>query len=642
MTSNKLPESPQETKEILIQRAAELSGIPAEDITVYDAIRILSIDHQDPALMEDFMAWSQGKASAIMYKAMENHGGELAQAAREGRLTGEMFRNAMQEAANELYPKKAAADQIPAEIAPPGTDPAPAVIPLPEYDPELDPESPQFNPEKWEEYEAEAMQEVKEAMAILQGFVSNLTTKVKSIQDFFTSGAGQAIREAVTSITKAAPAFIEIAREFGELIPFIEKELEKPQYEGKTVHELLQAAELDENGEPTEKSLFSQALAAAREAKEKADGKTKLRTVKNAGDVSRILKDRLAITTIPGYLNALSLLDNGKAYLRTTDMSALTFNEGKLYFAGNPVKTVGEMELKNLQTKEDIENINLPFLQFLYTELFAEWENAIRDKATGQTEEIELPFIKKFYLPDLARARGLPANASGESMEAIKNDITAFHNVVGVLKEQGYKDPSYYPVLNFEGYDATKNTISISSPYLMHIVETIFRESVRRDRNGRPKLRTDGTPQTKPANTYLVHSDIQKERNKAAVQNVFLLVQSIERRGGKRGELNTFHIEAKTLINRNTLLKERLSKNKNKRRTLQTCFKKTWELLRTKTDLELFYPGIELPDPENPASIPTYKGLSDFVININHYGKVDEKQAKNSQQEGGGQAVKVR
>lgn len=133
---------------------------------------------------------------------------------------------------------------------------------------EYDPESPQFNPEKWEEYEAEAMQEVKEAMAILQGFVSNLTTKVKSIQDFFTSGAGQAIREAVTSITKAAPAFIEIAREFGELIPFIEKELEKPQYEGKTVHELLQAAELDENGEPTEKSLFSQALAAARKARD--------------------------------------------------------------------------------------------------------------------------------------------------------------------------------------------------------------------------------------------------------------------------------------------------------------------------------------------------------------------------------------
>ena len=54
---------------------------------------------------------------------------------------------------------------------------------------------------------------------------------------------------------------------------------------------------------------------------------------------------------------------------------------------------------------------------------------------------------------------------------------------------------------------------------------------------------------------------------------------------------------------------------------------KTWELLEAKTDLKEKYINIKLPDPRNPADIPTLKGLSDHIIKITHYGKVNSKEA---------------
>ena len=311
--------------------------------------------------------------------------------------------------------------------------------------------------------------------------------------------------------------------------------------------------------------------------KEPADDK-KLRTAERAGTIQEIYSNRLAIPTAKEYLNACSLLERGSAYMRQINMDGLTFNNGKLYFKDYRAREVSEMELQDLKTKENIEKINLPFLQFLYTILFKEWEKSIQDQANGKPGEI--PPVSKFYLPDILKARGVSSNAGQTSINAIKNDISALHNVVGVLKVKGYKT----------------------------------------------RLRKDGTPQRIAVNSYLIHSDITKERNKAAVQNVFLLVQSIENRGGERGKLNEFSISAESLIERNPLLKYQLTK-KNPAQTLKRCFVKTWELLEAETDLKEKYINIKLPDPRNPADIPTLKGLSDHVIKITHYGKANSKEA---------------
>lgn len=445
--------------------------------------------------------------------------------------------------------------------------------------------------------------ESKPAEEMIKAVARQETDRVISLLNFARTLDSKAI------VADLLTQLLDLADEMKELEPYLTEELQKPEYAGKSFADLR---ETTEDGS----TLFAQVMKAAQKARDADKGKT-LRTAAKAGEVQRITSDRLAIPTANNFLNALSLYEQGQAYLSVMRMDGLTFDSGRLYFMDQRARAVSEMELQDLKTKENIENINLPFLQFYYSQLFSEWEKAVLDKANGGDGTIQP--ITRFYLPDIAKARGLSSNTGRESIEAIKNDIAAFHNVVGVLKVDGYKNPSYYPVLNFEGYDTETNTISISSPYLLHIVEEIYRISVRRYKDGTPKLKNNGTPLQRPVNSYLVHSDIQKERNKAAISNVIILVQGIERCGG-----NQYRIKAETLIDRNPVFKDQLENNQNKNRLLKRTFAKTWELLRNKTSLLETYKNISLPDPKDPAFIPTYSQLENFVITIQHDGKKEQ------------------
>lgn len=338
------------------------------------------------------------------------------------------------------------------------------------------------------------------------------------------------------------------------------------------------------------------------------------RTATRAGeDILRRLPDRAAFPTLKDYRSATSLFEDGNAYLKNLkDMDSLQFRQNKLFFNGNgDLQQVSEMELQNLQTKEGIENINLPFLQFYYSILFSSYEYAFR---TGT----KIPKVTKIYFPDLAEKRGLGRNISKSNIDTIMNDVKSFHNVVGVLHitRNGKPDKSYFPVLNFEGYDAATNAFSISSPYLIHVIDTIYKAAARKTETVSIKKKTTGELITRAFNTYVVKQEIQKERNKTAVFNVFLICQGIESKGGKNG----YEIAASTLIDRNQQLKHRLENVKNPRATLTRCFKKTFELLHTMTDLEEKYIDIEIPDPGNPANIPTMSTLDGFVIRIPHKG----------------------
>lgn len=417
-----------------------------------------------------------------------------------------------------------------------------------------------------------------------------------------------------------------------ELLPDLKKQFAK--YEEETGERLTFAALTDVYG-TREPPLNKFMRAIEREYEEegpgtRADKEKTLRTATKAGAVDQIVA-KLATVTAPDFLNAFNLISKGKAYMQLISMDGLKFEDGKLYFTDERARAVSEAELQDLRTREGIDTINLPFLQFCYSVIFKNWETAIYDRyAKGGSGAIN-PIVT-FYLPDLATARGLPRNASGDSIRAIQKDIESFHNVVGVIKYEGYKEPSRYPVLLFEGYDATKNTVSLSSPYLLHVVKEIYSISVRRTKDGKPRLRNDGTPHRLAVNSYLIHSDIIKERNKAAVQNVSLFVQGIERRGGTVGKDENgqdleyeYHISLKTLIELNPILGKQLEDKAHRAQTLSRCFKTTWQLLRTKTDLLDAYKDIILPDPKNPADIPTAKEIESRVFYVNHKGKYRQK-----------------
>ena len=149
-----------------------------------------------------------------------------------------------------------------------------------------------------------------------------------------------------------------------------------------------------------------------------------------------------------------------------------------------------------------------------------------------------------------------------------------------------------------------------------YVIRTIYNLSIRKDKNGKPKLKKSGEPLTLPTHSYLIDSSIVKERNKAAAENVIILVTLIEQAGD-----NIPRIKASTLIERNVQLAERLEETANPRALLNRVFTKTWELLRTKTRLTEVYKNIQLPDPKDPAFMPTMRTLDKVVFTFPHEGK---------------------
>lgn len=340
---------------------------------------------------------------------------------------------------------------------------------------------------------------------------------------------------------------------------------------------------------------------------DKQPKKKQYRTKARATGIIDELPKAIAVPTLKEFQYATSLYQDGNAYLQplhSTD--GLVFRDGKIYFKGN-LQAITEAELQNMQTKQGIDNIDLPMIRMFYSIILDQFQTTGKPSA-----------IIKITIPDLAEYMGKGRNIGKNDIDSIVSKIQQFHNIVGVIHitRNGRPDKNLYPVLNFEGYNAAENTIAFSSPYLNHVMQTVFKVSIRTDKNGKPKLKTNGQPLLKASHSYLINSDITKEKNKNAVENVVIIVQLIEQAGD-----NVPRIKASTILERNAQLAEAYQKNKNKGRLLNKTFKKTWELLRDKTKLAEVYKDITLPNPDDPQNIPTPTTLKTTIFEFPHKGK---------------------
>lgn len=318
----------------------------------------------------------------------------------------------------------------------------------------------------------------------------------------------------------------------------------------------------------------------------------------------------LAIPTLSKYQYSMSLYQDGGAYLQPlSSTDGLKFKNGKMYFDGARMREVSEVELQNMKTKEGIDDIDLPILRTFYSIILTQFE------ASGYKV---LQDVLTMSVPTLAEFIGLQSNLNKKDIGRVIEKTQSYHNIVGVVHgtRNGKPVQSLYPVLNFEGYNDKTNTISFSSPYMNYVIKTVYNLSLRKSKDGKVKLKKNGEPLRLASHSYLIDSSIAKERNKAAVENVVILVTLIEQAGD-----NIPRIKASTLIERNVQLAERLEAAKNPRSLLKTTFTKTWELLRTKTRLQEAYKDIELPDPDDPAFMPTMKTLDKVVFTFPHKGK---------------------
>lgn len=332
------------------------------------------------------------------------------------------------------------------------------------------------------------------------------------------------------------------------------------------------------------------------------------RTKSKAGDTAKI-PDRLPVITNQKYRDALTFIKNSNAYLQpVSDIQNIKYRDGILLFNGLPATST---ELSGLCKTEDIKQFNLPLLMALYGIIHHKTYNTL-----AECQNSDEPIT--FYYPDFAKGIGKTTGIGKTDVQECLSDIRTFQTVLGIVNN-GTDSHDILPVLNLLEYDEEKNTVCFSSPYMARITHDIYKESLRMDKKGQICLKKNGRPQMSPSHSYLVNMDIVKERNKKAVGIVLTIVALIEQCGKF-----TPHISARTIVERNPLLYNSLNagnlKTGNKNILLERAFRKAWELLREKTLLSTIYNGIQLPDPQNPESIPTYATL-DMPFNFPHNGK---------------------
>ena len=455
----------------------------------------------------------------------------------------------------------------------------------------------------------EAMESIAEPLRHISKMEEKLKAELQSLADKF-----QAHQEAFEAF-KDDKRMIELARSLTKAD--LEKVLDEQ--EAAVVWKQLQAAKSMEAEKAPKSDIDSKYLAILdllvvgdavalyelKQPKAPRTYRTKAKAAKE-GAITEAPKN-LITPTLNGYQYSMSLYsDAGGAYLQNfKSMEGLTFKDGKLFF--NRINQPElEAKLKDLRTKQDIENIDLTALRFYYSILFDQFQRS-GYKLLQDYIIVSVPLLT---------GRNNPTQAD---IDAAITKLQSYHNVMGVIEGRtpaGAQAASYYQVLNFEYYDKDHNIVAFSSPYMNYVIDTIYKISKRKTKDGRPKLKKNGEPLLLPNHSYLIDSSIVKERNKGAVENVIILVALIERAGD-----NIPRIKASTLIERNVQLAKRLEEAKNPRTLLKTTFTKTWELLRTKTRLEETYKNIKLPDPADPAFMPTMKTLDKVVFTFPHDGK---------------------
>lgn len=119
-----------------------------------------------------------------------------------------------------------------------------------------------------------AMEAMQNMVITMQTNLERVTRTFQSMQDIFDASRWDSTRQMLEEIAATAPALLDLMQEVSELTPYLEAELKKPEYEGKTLDDLLSEAETGSDGLPVDDSIVMQAIAAARAARD-ADAEKK-------------------------------------------------------------------------------------------------------------------------------------------------------------------------------------------------------------------------------------------------------------------------------------------------------------------------------------------------------------------------------
>lgn len=309
------------------------------------------------------------------------------------------------------------------------------------------------------------------------------------------------------------------------------------------------------------------------------------------------------------YQSALTTRRNKKAYIARMDpdiFKLLNFENGTITF-DDEIEAVVKQYSKGKYT--DIQDLDFPLLQQLYT---AAVKSNIRHDA----------FTITVSMPQFFRAMGI--EISKGNAPDIMGKLHSFEDCVGIM--QGTRTIS--KLFSIIQVDMGNQTMTFAVPYIMRLFEALE----EKNRVDKKTKKGEQINYLKPYHNYLVHSTIANERNKPAVELVYLITNGLLQRGynpdiqtyRKKGaktkypERVTYSISFRSLINDAPLLRGRIKSyqdKKDKNRALRRAFEKAYQLIDKKTDAAAWF-----IDLQGNRVIPTMTTLDDELI-FTHNGR---------------------
>lgn len=340
----------------------------------------------------------------------------------------------------------------------------------------------------------------------------------------------------------------------------------------------------------------------AKEQGQKPQRQQRAENLVSAGYYQMVISDKK-------YQHALTTQQNKNAYISLMHpdfFKALDFKEGTITFDN---ETAGIVKQYRKGKYFDIQELDFPLLTQVYT---AAVKANIRHDAYTITVS----------LPQFFREMGIDVNA-GNASDALSK-LHSFESCVGIMPGS----QTISKLFSIIDLDMKRQTMTFAVPYIMRLYDVLGEKNhiERKTRQG------ELIDYKQPYHNTLVHSSIAKERNKTAVELVYLITTGLLQRGytpdiqtyrkkdakTQYPERVTYSIKFRTLINDAPLLRGRIQSYNSvtdKNKALRRAFEKAYQLLKKNTDAGKWFVNLEYG-----CVVPTMSTLDDELI-FTHEGR---------------------
>lgn len=402
-----------------------------------------------------------------------------------------------------------------------------------------------------------AIEAVQNMVSAMQGGLATAAGTFSMMQSYFNSDSWATARQTLEEIEATTSAMLGRIQEREELLPYLEEELKKPQYGGKTLEDLLNETGADSDGQPPTDSLLVLAITAARAARDarqavidaQNEGREQRRRAKEAAQKSGAIMDLrngiMPIFSERGLWDVFSpsrISRMGKLPDDVMDKATGRINDDELETGDIVPISAAELSYKALMLlsaikANSVENFRETFVK----------DGAITFYVKGVLDRLDVDPRPHDDMQQIT----LDRKTAGALY--LEKQFEPLLNLVGTTP-----NGSRYAVFNYYGYNVENDTMTIRTPYLFQLwMATQGAYSIRRANKerrieeGKSPLKKD----LKPLELNLLFTaDAYKEDD--AVLEIAAYITNVMLNAG-RGAHKT-KISYKTIIKNCSRLKERL------------------------------------------------------------------------------------